>query len=190
MKVFVHKIHMGSQLPSVVAGKPYQVIGFNQGVSDWSTVVLPSDPRRCQFCHESTTGAKQADAWLKNPNRDACGSCHDNVNFATGLNHVNLPQVDDKQCAQCNIVKGELEFDASIMGAHTVPTQSATAPGINLTIAKVDNGVAGKAPTVTFTIRDDNKNAISMADMTRLWRPPQDFRRWPVPVLSIPLYAT
>ena len=38
MKVFIHKIHMGSQLPSVKAGKPYQVIGFNQGVSDWSTV--------------------------------------------------------------------------------------------------------------------------------------------------------
>ena len=53
MKVFIHKIHMGSQLPSVMAGKPYQIIGFNQAVSDWSTVVLPSDPRRCTFCHEA-----------------------------------------------------------------------------------------------------------------------------------------
>ncbi|MBZ5617557.1 MAG: OmcA/MtrC family decaheme c-type cytochrome [Acidobacteriia bacterium] len=166
MKVMAHKIHMGSSLPSVQAGKPYQIIGNAQNVSDWSTVVLPSDARRCQFCHESTTGAKQADAWIKNPNRDACGACHDNVNFATGLNHVNLPQVDDKQCTQCHIPKGELEFDASIMGAHAIPTQSETAPGINLDIAKVDNGVAGKAPTVTFTIRDNNKNAISMADMT------------------------
>jgi OmcA/MtrC family decaheme c-type cytochrome len=94
MKVFVHKLHMGSQLPSVKAGTPYQIIGFNQAVSDWSTVTLPSDPRRCEFCHESqnVTGATQSDAWLKNPNRDACGSCHDDVNFATGKNHVNLPQ--------------------------------------------------------------------------------------------------
>jgi OmcA/MtrC family decaheme c-type cytochrome len=166
MKVFAHKIHMGSQLPSVIAGTPYQVIGFNQAVSDWSTVVLPSDPRRCTECHDSSSGATQANNWITNPSRAACGACHDNVNFATGLNHVNLPQVDDKQCTQCHIPQGELEFDASIMGAHTVPTQSATAPGINLTIVKVDNGVAGKAPTVTFTIRDNSKNGISMADMT------------------------
>ena len=162
MKVFVHKVHMGSQLPSVKAGTPYQVIGFNQAVSDWSTVNLPSDPRRCQFCHESTTSAAQADAWIKNPNHAACGSCHDNVNFATGLNHVNLPQVDDKQCTQCHIPKGELEFDASIMGAHTVPTESSYSQGIKVDILKVDNGVAGKAPTVTFTVRDNNANGIPL----------------------------
>jgi OmcA/MtrC family decaheme c-type cytochrome len=56
MKVFVHKLHMGKQLPSVQAGKPYQIIGFNQGVSDWSTVALPSDPRRCEFCHDPKAG--------------------------------------------------------------------------------------------------------------------------------------
>lgn len=166
MKVFAHKLHMGSQLPSVQAGTPYQVIGFNQGVSDWSTVVLPSDPRRCQECHDSTSGATQANNWIAKPSRAACGACHDNVNFATGQNHVNLPQVDDQQCSQCHIPKGELEFDASIMGAHTVPTQSATAPGINFTIVKVDNGVAGKAPTVTFTVRDNAGNGIPMSDLT------------------------
>ena len=168
MKVFVHKLHMGSQLPSVIAGKPYQIIGFNQAVSDWSTVVLPSDPRRCVFCHEPTqvTGAAQANNWLTNPSRDACGSCHDNVNFATGLNHVNLPQVSDNQCTQCHIPQGELEFDASIKGAHTVPTESATRPGIVANILKVDNGVAGKAPTVTFTVKDFAGNGVTMAQLT------------------------
>jgi OmcA/MtrC family decaheme c-type cytochrome len=166
LKVFVHKIHMGSQLPSVQAGKPYQVIGFNQAVSDWSTVNLPSDPRRCQFCHESSTGAAQSDAWLNNPSRAACGSCHDNVNFATGENHVNLPQVNDNQCSQCHIPQGELEFDASIKGAHAIPTQSATAPGVNVEILKVENGQAGKTPTVTFTIKDNSGAGISMAQMT------------------------
>ena len=74
------------------------------------------------------------------------------MNFATGKNHVNLPQVSDNQCTQCHIPQGELEFDASIKGAHTVPTESATRPGLVLNIVKVDNGVAGKAPTVTFTV--------------------------------------
>ena len=42
MKVMTHKIHMGSQLPSVIAKGKYAI-----GNTDWSTVVLPSDPRRC-----------------------------------------------------------------------------------------------------------------------------------------------
>jgi OmcA/MtrC family decaheme c-type cytochrome len=168
MKVFVHKIHMGSELPSVKAGTPYQVIGFNQAVSDWSTVVLPSDPRRCTFCHEDVkkTGAAQSNNWLTNPSRAACGSCHDDVNFATGKNHVNLPQVSDSQCTQCHIPQGELEFDASIIGAHTVPTESLTRPGLVFTMVKVDNGVAGKNPTVTFTSKDYAGNPVPMSALT------------------------
>ena len=55
------------------------------------------------------------------------------MNFATGANHVNLPQVSDNQCTQCHIPQGELEFDASIKGAHTVPTESLTRPGTSST---------------------------------------------------------
>jgi OmcA/MtrC family decaheme c-type cytochrome len=162
MKVFAHKIHMGSQLPSVQAGTPYQIIGYNQAVSDWSTVNLPSDPRRCTECHEDqkVTGATQSKNWLTNPSRAACGACHDNVNFATGANHVNLPQVDDNQCATCHIPQGELEFDASIIGAHTMPTESTTRPGLVFTLVKVDNGQAGKTPTVTFTSKDYAGNPV------------------------------
>jgi OmcA/MtrC family decaheme c-type cytochrome len=168
MKVFIHKLHMGEELPSVQGGKPYQIIGFNQAVSDWSTVALPSDPRRCEHCHEakSVTGATQSDAWMTNPTRASCGSCHDNVNFATGQNHVNLPQTSDKECTNCHTPQGELEFDASIKGAHTVPTQSSTRPGLNFAILKVDNGQAGKKPTITFKITDDKGNGITMAQMT------------------------
>ncbi|HJZ99381.1 MAG TPA: OmcA/MtrC family decaheme c-type cytochrome, partial [Candidatus Solibacter sp.] len=170
MKVFAHKVHMGSQLPSVKAGTPYQIIGFNNSVADYSTVNLPSNPLRCTECHEDkkVTGAAQSDAWLKNPNRAACGACHDDVNFATGKNHVNLPQVDDKQCATCHIPQGELEFDASIIGAHTVPTESLTRPGLVFTLAKVDNGLAGRTPTVTFTSKDYADNAVPMSALSSI----------------------
>ena len=93
MKVMAHKIHMGSQLPSVIAGTPYAI-----GTTDWSTVIFPSDPAAMRELPRTTTGAAQANAWYTNPNRAACGACHDDVNFATGANHVNLPQVDDSQC--------------------------------------------------------------------------------------------
>ena len=160
MKVMVHKIHMGSELPSVVAKGKYAI-----GSSDWSTVELPSDPRRCAECHESTTGAAQANAWYTNPTRAACGSCHDNVNFATGANHLNLPQVDDNQCATCHIPKGELDLDASIQGAHMIPNESATAPGIVINLMKVDNGAAGKLPTITFTLKDKAGKPIDPATL-------------------------
>jgi OmcA/MtrC family decaheme c-type cytochrome len=165
-KVFAHKLHMGSELPSVKAGKPYQIIGFNQGVSDYSTVELPSNPMRCEFCHEPKSGAAQADAWKKNPNRAACGSCHDDVNFATGAGHVNLPQVNDNQCSQCHIPQGELEYDASITNAHIVATEAPSRPGVNVDIIKIENGTAGQKPTVTFTIKDNAGNGITMAQMT------------------------
>src|SRR5450432_2882820 len=181
MKVFVHKVHEGSTQPSVRAGTPYQIIGFNQGVSDWSTVVFPSSTSqtmpgekaavnmpRCVACHEpqATSGAVQADNWLTNPNRAACGSCHDNINFATGANHVNLPQVNDAQCAGCHFPQGELEFDASIKGAHTIMTESTAFIGLVFSIVKVDNGVAGKAPTLTFTVKDGKGNPVTMAQLT------------------------
>ena len=49
----------GSELPSVQAGKPYQIIGYQGSVNDYSTVVHPSDPRRCEVCHEQNSGARR-----------------------------------------------------------------------------------------------------------------------------------
>ena len=163
MKVFIHKIHRGSSLPSVQAGHPYQIIGFQNSVNDWSTVVYPADVRRCQTCHNPKNGAAQTTVWLTKPTSVACGSCHDDVNFMTGANHPGGPQIDDNQCAICHIVQGELEFDASILGAHTIPDQSSMISGLNFTLTKVANGAAGQKPTVTFTVRDNKGNGIPLS---------------------------
>src|ERR1700733_13463339 len=184
-KVFFHKIHMGSQLPSVVGtattpGVPFEVIGYMNSVDNFSTVIDPADPRRCEVCHSQTasatpgTGAApgtsktsvaaQAKAFLTTPGRAPCGACHDDVNFVTGVNHPGGIQTDDTQCANCHIPQGELPFDASIMGAHVVPTDTVASypqnpdpllPGINLAISSVTNTNAGQTPTVNFTLQDD-----------------------------------
>jgi OmcA/MtrC family decaheme c-type cytochrome len=177
LKVFAHKIHMGSQLPSVVAGTPYQVIGFENSVSDFSKVVDPADPRRCEVCHSQTTGATQAKDFMTQPSRAACGACHDDVNFATGANHPGGFQADDSQCSNCHVAQGETPFDASIMGAHVVPTDTkelypqnpnTLLPGINFAIVSVNNTLAGKTPTVTFTVRDDSGNAIPLSKVATI----------------------
>jgi OmcA/MtrC family decaheme c-type cytochrome len=157
----IHEIHMGAAAPNVIAGKPYQIYGFT-GYVNWSDVTFPAnpgDPRNCEFCHEQNTGAAQATAFLK-PNRAACGGCHDNVNFATGLNHVNLPEFTDNQCAECHNPQGELPFDASILGAHTNPTEYAGLPGLVINIVKVSSGSAGSAPAITFTLKDRSGNPV------------------------------
>ncbi len=102
-KVYIHKIHMGENLPSVKAGTPYRIIGFNQTIFDFSTIAFPpslgsslNNLRNCARCH---TGS-QGDNWMTKPSRAACGSCHDDVNWVTGKNHAdNLAMEDDSKCA-------------------------------------------------------------------------------------------
>jgi OmcA/MtrC family decaheme c-type cytochrome len=166
-KVFVHKLHMGSQLPSVIAGKPYQII-TSRGTTDYSTVVYPADPRRCETCHQQNSGATQATAYLTNPTAAACGSCHDDVNFASGVNHAGGPQINDSQCADCHIPQGNLEFDASIKGAHVVPTESSYLSGLNVAITGVTNNKSGQAPMVAFTIKDKTGAAVPLSALGSL----------------------
>ena len=107
-------------------------------------------------------------AYLTKPTRVACGSCHDDVNFATGDNHAGGPQVSDNQCAICHIPQGELDFDASIKGAHVVPEDSTSLQGLVVEILKVENGTAGRQPTVTFTVKDKSGAPVPLNQLNNV----------------------
>lgn len=164
-KVMVHKIHSGADLPSVKMGVRYRIIGFNQTVFDFSDVHFPDDVRSCERCHDK---AAQATNYLTKPSRAVCGSCHDNVDFATGKNHTaaNLAQASDAQCATCHTPEGEQEFDASIKGGHTIPTRAESLAGVKFDILGVENGTPGNRPTVRFTIRDNAGKPIAPSSMS------------------------
>jgi len=184
-KVFFHALHMGSSLPTVVGtkttpGVPYEIIGYMNSVNNFSNVIDPAMAQRCEVCHSQTTKAAQATAFLSTPSRAACGGCHNDIDFATGfssgpeVNHPGGPQADDTQCANCHVPQGEMPFDASIMGAHVVATDTkATYPqnpdtllaGINLAITSVTNTNAGQTPTVNFTVKDDSGNNIALSSL-------------------------
>ncbi|HWR54736.1 MAG TPA: OmcA/MtrC family decaheme c-type cytochrome [Bryobacteraceae bacterium] len=168
MNVMTHKIHMGDQLPSVQAGTPYQIIGFRQSVADFSKVAFPGEIRNCAVCHQPDSGLPRATAFATTPSRAACGSCHDNVNFATGENHRGIVVQNDETCSSCHPAAHFQEFDTSVLGAHTVPTSSEQLPGVVFGITSVTNSQPGQTPTVTFTIKDKQGNAITPAQMSRL----------------------
>lgn len=163
MKVLIHKIHMGSSLPSVKAGTPYRI--WHRGAwSDFSTVVFPQDVRNCTTCHQ---GAAQANNWMTNPNMAACNSCHDDVNFVNATNHP-VAQTDSSQCKTCHIGKMNLDFDTSVPGAHLIPENSSSLPGIVTKIIKVDNTVAGQSPIVTFSVMNKAGQPVDISKITQI----------------------
>ncbi len=166
MAVMTHRIHAGSLLQSVRAGEPFFWVGFGNRVTDFSHVNMPSEINNCQKCHEST--ATQRDNWLMNPSRRACGSCHDKVNFATGQGHLGLPQFSDNQCRNCHIPEGEIDFDASIKGAHRDPTESSLIKGLVAEIVDVQNTRAGERPVVSFSVKDREGTPLEAARLNRV----------------------
>jgi OmcA/MtrC family decaheme c-type cytochrome len=155
-KLFFHKLHMGKYLPSVLAGTPYVMDG------DWSTVGWPGNnnkaPFDCTTCHE--TSAPEKDVWYTRPTRLVCGSCHDNINWTTGANHAGGQQINDKSCSNCHDPVQDAEFDASIIGAHTIPLKSTQLKGLKASIVSVTNLAAGKKPTVVVKITNNDGTAV------------------------------
>jgi OmcA/MtrC family decaheme c-type cytochrome len=159
MRVFIHKIHRGSSLPSVQAGTPYHIVGNAQSDNDFSTVVFPQDIRNCQNCHEGRNPAQkpaQSDVWYTKPARAPCGACHDDIDWVSGKNHAGGPQLDDLACASCHVPQGDQEWDAGIRTAHTVPYRSKQLKGLNATILAVTNVGPGKKPVVTFKMTEND----------------------------------
>jgi OmcA/MtrC family decaheme c-type cytochrome len=166
LKVMAHKIHAGEHLPSVEAGTPYQIIGFQQGVNDYSHVTFPQDIRGCETCHDGS--GTQSTNWLTAPTRAACGSCHDDVNFVTGENHPGGAQASDAACARCHVPEGDLEFDASIKGAHTIPRFSRELSGVQFEILGIKNTAPGQNPEVSLKITDKDGFPIETSQMNFL----------------------
>jgi OmcA/MtrC family decaheme c-type cytochrome len=93
LPVFAHKIHAGEHLS--LKGN---YAGMGTEINEFE---FPQDVRNCTKCHAN---AAKADNWKMKPSRRACGSCHDNVNFANGAGHnpANLAQANDNVCQLCH----------------------------------------------------------------------------------------
>jgi OmcA/MtrC family decaheme c-type cytochrome len=155
LKVMVHKIHRGRQLPSVVAGGKYQIYGFRDSLHDYSDVNFPQQINNCTTCHTGTgtttataaaTVTSEGDNWAEVPTMAACGSCHDTTDFATH----NGGQTDNSGCLSCHSATG---IPGSIAASHKDQVREAMAK-FDVKILSVTNSAPGQFPRTTFTITD------------------------------------
>ncbi|WP_170287411.1 OmcA/MtrC family decaheme c-type cytochrome [Halioglobus maricola] len=180
MKVMIHKIHMGKNLPSVQEGGQYVIYGFRNSPHDYSELGYPQDIRNCVNCHAGPiTGegrddlvlTAQGDNWSEYGSTAACGSCHEN---ATGHMEAN----GDENCASCHSSGGaagsiaqshvNLVTEAGQMFASKIEGVSNTMPGefpaVNVRISNPETGedydllsdpvMAGMRVTLGWDTRD------------------------------------
>lgn len=165
--VLVHKIHRGKSLPSVLAGTPYQIIGFQQSVHDYSTVAFPQPQQHCESCHAGAQG----DHWKNNPSMVACSSCHDLVSFEDPpppgkILHAGGPMTDNSKCSVCHPPSGGLE---GIATQHAVPYLNPANPKLTLTLVSASNTAPGQTPEVIFHVEQNGSPLnILMTPLTRL----------------------
>ncbi len=160
MKVMIHKIHMGAQLPSVQAGGEYAIWGFSDTKHDYSNVKYPQDIRNCANCHAGTGTdpgndtlqlTSQGDNWSQHAGREACGSCHDDLDFSQHFGG----QQDDSNCMSCHGIGGVADTIASSHGIAAAQARGAFAAEV----LAIDNTAAGQFPVVNFRIFDPRDNS-------------------------------
>jgi OmcA/MtrC family decaheme c-type cytochrome len=166
MKVMIHKIHTGNTLPSIqtatipnttpTLGQGYWIVGYGDALSNFNTVLYPQDTRNCETCHvQNNPLLTQALNFESVPTMQACGSCHDNVNFATGANHGSGIIANDTQCATCHGPSSTINNGAlQVVAAHVIPEIVAAAnfQYIVNSVKFTTDGAHNVYPIVNFSV--------------------------------------
>lgn len=161
-KVMVHKIHRGANLPSVKGGTPYQIIGYGNNTHDYSEVEFPRDIRDCGTCHTNTASTPDYANWNTVPTQEACGSCHDDIDFpnASHGNGIAAAQADNSNCTTCHNSTG-------ITSAHDISGKAVAGDKFQISFSSVvlaDSATPGlKDMTVTVKLEDDTSTAIDLS---------------------------
>lgn len=153
----IHKIHDGANLPSVVAGGSYIIYGYHNSVNDFSDVVFPQNIKNCTKCHApNDKNAPDSGDYATEPSMQACGSCHDNIDFAQGVagGHPGGVVTDNSQCTVCH---AENRIAGSIADAHVIPSKVAAA-NFKYNILSITNTAPGSTPVIKFSITNPQNN--------------------------------
>ena len=156
-KVMIHKIHKGRAL-----SVPYILGGFTGELHDYSEVGFPQDLRNCTKCHDgskrNTDGdliTPQGDNWKNKPTQQACGACHDDVDFN---DHQTFDFVaddgtpDNSACAVCHAGASSI---ASVETVHWNQLEE-NAANYQFNIEDVAYDAGTRQATVTYSLTNPN----------------------------------
>mgnify|MGYP000574225210 CR=1 FL=1 len=170
-KNMIHKIHRGKNLPSVLAGGKYSIYGYRDTEHNYSELSYPGDILTCNQCHAGTASedkaqiiTKSGDNWQEIATMQACGSCHDDVDFQTHLGG----QTDNENCNSCH---QNSAIAGAIADSHKNIITVAKAQ-FSANIIAVSQTMAGQLPQIQFSIvnpLDDDKpyDILSDAEFTQ-----------------------
>lgn len=153
LRVMIHKIHAGEELPSVTAGGSYTIYGHNDSLNDFSDVAFPQDIRHCTTCHDpADTETPQAANIAMSPSIEACGACHDDVDFAAGVagGHEGGVVTDNSECSTCH---AEGRVAGEVLASHVIP-QIAAGERFAFNILSVTQTAPGQTPQVVLSVTD------------------------------------
>lgn len=151
LRVMVHKLHRGAQLPSVQAGGAYRLVDQGGVAHDYSTVSYPQSIERCEGCH----GGVQGDAWNTRPEAAACASCHDDVSFVDPAPVGKVRHVDGVMTSSaCSFCHGASSGVAPIKASHVDPSFD-TSRTLELSILPMQAVAPGTPPSFEFVVRVD-----------------------------------
>ncbi|MBI2853645.1 MAG: OmcA/MtrC family decaheme c-type cytochrome [Chloroflexi bacterium] len=123
--------------------------------------------------------APNADNYKNAPNRAACGSCHNQIDWATGKaqfngpagtkrDHPGGPQTNDNLCSACHQADSGNEFDASVVGSHVIPARSKQLGGYKVEVVRITDTAPGQTPTVVFTAKDKSGAVLPVSQIGTL----------------------
>jgi OmcA/MtrC family decaheme c-type cytochrome len=159
-QVMIHKIHMGANLPSVLGGDPYQIIGYRDSVHDFSDVHYPGEIANCAACHAGSQG----DRWEYRLSIASCAACHDRTYYGQGdppagwTAHGGGARLES-ECIVCHT-------DDSISPVwlnHRIPLTDPDRPKFEIDLQSISNTAPNQAPRVTFDVTLDGQRVDLIA---------------------------
>jgi OmcA/MtrC family decaheme c-type cytochrome len=185
----IHKIHQGKEL--VKENHHYAGIVFdNKGFSK-----LGGGQRMCTTCHDSKV-APTADNHRNLPSRQACGACHDGINWATGggstladkaataygaalaasghgSGAIGGPQTDDSQCSNCHTAQN-IRIDHRM--ENLTKNNTYILPGLAVFSYEIDTaGVNAATNDLTIKFRVLQQIANSSGSVSNVAKTPVTF---------------